>query len=163
MWATPYRARPGRRLCHRRPTDAPAFVSLAEPIAAFAVAIRFVEAGLDLVQLIDLGYGACRFVVAEPGSAKGAADAALCAPRFHLRVDEVIRASPRRITIELACKPISLRFMATLSLVLWLACPTAIVDITATGTTLRENDLVIVDEVLKCSARFFAKSREHSL
>ena len=31
-----------------------------------------------------------------------------------------------------------------------------IVDITATGTTLRENDLVIVDEVLECSARFFA-------
>ena len=31
-----------------------------------------------------------------------------------------------------------------------------IVDITATGTTLRENDLVIVDEVMSCTARFFA-------
>ena len=31
-----------------------------------------------------------------------------------------------------------------------------IVDITATGTTLAENDLVIVDEVMACSARFFA-------
>ena len=31
-----------------------------------------------------------------------------------------------------------------------------IVDITATGTTLRENDLEIVDDVLECSARFFA-------
>ena len=31
-----------------------------------------------------------------------------------------------------------------------------IVDITATGTTLRENDLVIVDEVLASTARFCA-------
>ena len=31
-----------------------------------------------------------------------------------------------------------------------------IVDITATGTTLAENDLVIVDDVMECSARFFA-------
>ena len=31
-----------------------------------------------------------------------------------------------------------------------------IVDITATGTTLAENDLVIVDDVIECSARFFA-------
>ena len=31
-----------------------------------------------------------------------------------------------------------------------------IVDITATGSTLRENDLVVVDDVLECTARFFA-------
>ena len=31
-----------------------------------------------------------------------------------------------------------------------------IVDITATGTTLRENNLVVVDDVLDCTARFFA-------
>ena len=31
-----------------------------------------------------------------------------------------------------------------------------IVDITATGATLRENDLVIVDDVMSCTARFFA-------
>ena len=31
-----------------------------------------------------------------------------------------------------------------------------IVDITATGTTLRENDLVIVDDVMECTARFFS-------
>ena len=29
-------------------------------------------------------------------------------------------------------------------------------DITATGTTLAENDLVVVDEVMECTARFFA-------
>lgn len=31
-----------------------------------------------------------------------------------------------------------------------------IVDITATGTTLRENDLVITGEIMTCTARFFA-------
>ena len=33
-----------------------------------------------------------------------------------------------------------------------------IVDITATGTTLRENNLAIVDEVLSSTARFFANT-----
>ena len=31
-----------------------------------------------------------------------------------------------------------------------------IVDITATGTTLRENNLVVVEDVLESTARFFA-------
>ena len=31
-----------------------------------------------------------------------------------------------------------------------------IVDITARGATLRENDLVIVDDAMSCAARFFA-------
>ena len=30
-----------------------------------------------------------------------------------------------------------------------------IVDITATGTTLRENNLVVTGEILECTARFF--------
>ncbi len=30
-----------------------------------------------------------------------------------------------------------------------------IVDITATGRTLRENDLVITGEIMECTARFF--------
>ena len=33
-----------------------------------------------------------------------------------------------------------------------------IVDITATGTTLKENDLVVVDEVLSSTARFFSNT-----
>ena len=33
-----------------------------------------------------------------------------------------------------------------------------IVDITATGETLAQNDLVVVDEVMECAARFFAGS-----
>ena len=33
-----------------------------------------------------------------------------------------------------------------------------IVDITATGTTLKENDLVVVEEVLSSTARFFANA-----
>ena len=31
-----------------------------------------------------------------------------------------------------------------------------IVDITQTGATLAQNDLVIVDDVMECAARFFA-------
>ncbi|MFR4803006.1 MAG: hypothetical protein ACLT98_06660 [Eggerthellaceae bacterium] len=49
-----------------------------------------IEANLDLVQMADLGYGRCRFVVAEPREAK-ARPGSLCQPREHSRDNEVSR------------------------------------------------------------------------
>jgi ATP phosphoribosyltransferase len=38
-----------------------------------------------------------------------------------------------------------------------------IVDLTATGTTLRENDLVIREEIVVCTARLIANPVAHRL
>ena len=114
-----------------------------------------VEAGLDLLQLVDLGFGACRFVVAEPAWAKGRAEhnyswrgtmrVATKYPRvtqqYYDRIGQQVDIVTLHGNIELG--PI-------------LGMTDRIVDITATGTTLAENDLVIVDDVMECSARFFA-------
>jgi ATP phosphoribosyltransferase len=39
----------------------------------------------------------------------------------------------------------------------------AIVDLTATGTTLRENNLVIREQILECTARLIANPVAHKL
>jgi ATP phosphoribosyltransferase len=39
----------------------------------------------------------------------------------------------------------------------------AIVDLTATGTTLRENNLVIREEIVVCTARLIANPVAHKL
>ncbi|MCW3032990.1 MAG: phosphoribosyltransferase, partial [Solirubrobacterales bacterium] len=39
----------------------------------------------------------------------------------------------------------------------------AIVDLTATGTTLRENNLVVREEILVCTARLIANPVAHKL
>ena len=49
-----------------------------------------------------------------------------------------------------------LKFHGNIELAPLIGMADQIVDITATGTTLRENNLVVVDEVMACTARFFA-------
>jgi ATP phosphoribosyltransferase len=39
----------------------------------------------------------------------------------------------------------------------------AIVDLTATGTTLRENDLIVREEIATCTARLIANPVAHKL
>ena len=59
-----------------RATDAPAFVAWGGADCGICGTDSLFEADLDLVQLEDLRFGACHFVVAEPADAAGAADAA---------------------------------------------------------------------------------------
>lgn len=155
---------PGRRLIvHEegidyvivRAQDAPAFVGYGGADCGICGRDSLIEAGIDLLQLVDLGYGACRFVVAEPRSSKGQADrnyawrgsirVATKYPRitqqYYDRIGQQVDIVPLHGNIELG--PI-------------VGMTDRLVDITATGTTLRENDLVVVDDVLECTARFFA-------
>ena len=138
-----------------RAQDAPAFVGHGGADCGICGTDSLVEAGLDLLQLVDLGFGACRFVVAEPASAAGRAEdnyswrgtmrVATKYPRitqqYYDRIGQQVDIVTLHGNIELG--PI-------------LGMTDRIVDITATGTTLAENDLVIVDDVMECSARFFA-------
>lgn len=138
-----------------RPTDAPAFVASGGADCGICGRDSLVEAGLDLVQLIDLGYGACRFVVAEPRSAKGKAEASY-ARRGSIRVSTKYPRITQAYYDRIGVQADIVTLHGNIELGPMVGLSDRIVDITATGTTLRENDLVIVDEVLECSARFFA-------
>ncbi|HEY5276318.1 MAG TPA: ATP phosphoribosyltransferase, partial [Coriobacteriia bacterium] len=48
-----------------KPTDIPAYVAYGAADVAVSGADVLAEAGLDVVELADLGFGRCRFVVAE--------------------------------------------------------------------------------------------------
>ena len=138
-----------------RATDAPAFVAFGGADLGLCGRDSLVEAGLDLVQLWDLGFGGCRFVVAEPAGAHEATEAAI-ARRGTVRV----ASKYPRITQDYYARVgqqvdvVALHGNIELGPIIGLA--DRIVDITATGTTLAENDLVIVDEVMECTARLFA-------
>lgn len=138
-----------------RPTDAPAFVASGGADCGICGRDSLVEAGLDLVQLIDLGYGACRFVVAEPRSAEGKADASY-ARRGSIRVSTKYPRITQAYYDRIGVQADIVTLHGNIELGPMVGMSDRIVDITATGTTLRENDLVIVDEVMECSARFFA-------
>lgn len=138
-----------------RATDAPAFVALGGTDCGICGRDSLIEADLDLLQLVDLAYGTCRFIEAEPAGHAEATKRSY-ARRGCLRVatkyPRIASAwyEERGVNAEV----VALHGNIELGPIVGLA--DRIVDITATGTTLRENDLVITGELMTCTARFFA-------
>lgn len=157
---------PGRQLIIRnpgveyvivRPTDAPAFVSLGAADCGICGKDSLLEAASDVVELVDLGYGACRFVVAEPAGAADAADEhyrRLGSLRIATKYPNITRAHYAKTGTQVEI----VKLHGNIELAPLTGMAERIVDITATGTTLRENDLVVVDEVLSSTARFFSNT-----
>lgn len=157
---------PGRQLVIRngdvefvivRPTDAPMFVALGAADCGICGKDSLLEAALDVVELTDLKFGECRFVVAEPAGATSAVD-------DHYRTLGSIRVAtkyPRITRAHYAASGVPVEIVklhGNIELAPLTGMAERIVDITATGTTLRENNLVIVEDVLSSTARFFANT-----
>ncbi|MBQ6395596.1 MAG: ATP phosphoribosyltransferase [Atopobiaceae bacterium] len=138
-----------------RAADAPAFVGAGGADCGFCGSDSIIEAGIDLVQLVDCRYGACRFIVAEPASAQGKAEAAY-AWRGTMRVATKYPRITQAYYDSIGQQVDILALHGNIELGPIVGMADRIVDITATGSTLRENDLVVVDDVMECSARFFA-------
>lgn len=138
-----------------KPTDIPAYVAYGAADVAIAGADVLAEAGLDVVELADLRFGACRFVLAErEGSAEAIADSyrRLGVIRVATKYPSVTEAyfADRGVQVEIV------KLHGNIELAPLIGLADQVVDITASGTTLRENRLRIVDEVFSSSARFVA-------
>lgn len=157
---------PGRQLVIRnpgvdfiivRPTDAPVFVELGAADCGICGKDSLLEADAEVVELVDLGFGGCRFVVAEPAGARAAVEE-------HYRRLGSIRVATKYPRIAAAhyaktgTQVEIVKLHGNIELAPLTGMAERIVDITATGTTLRENNLVVVEEVLPSTARFFANS-----
>lgn len=138
-----------------RAQDAPAFVAHGGADCGICGSDSIFEADVDLVQLVDLRFGGCRFVVAEPASLAGAAERAY-AWRGTVRVATKYPRITRSYYDRLGQQVDIVQLHGNIELGPIVGMTDRIVDITATGTTLAENDLVVVDEVLECTARFFS-------
>ena len=138
-----------------RAQDAPAFVGHGGADCGICGADSLEEAALDLLQLVDLGYGRCRFVVAEPRSRAGEAERAY-QWRGTVRVATKYPRITQRYYDGIGQQVDIVTLHGNIELGPIVGMTDRIVDITATGTTLAENDLVVVDDVMECTARFFA-------
>lgn len=155
---------PGRQLTVRagdieyiigKPTDIPVYVAYGAVDVAVAGKDTLVEADLDVVEMVDLGFGACRFVVAEPE------DAARSVAEIyrHLGVIRVATKYPRVTEAHYAARGLQVELVklsGNIELAPLIGLADQVVDITATGRTLAENRLRIVDDVLTSTARFVA-------
>ena len=155
---------PGRTLIIRdgdveylivRPSDAPVFVEMGAADCGICGEDSLIEADADVVELVDLGFGSCRFIVAKPQDSEESLESLFkrtgsirVATKYPRIAQRHFAQSKRHVEIVQLRGNIELGPITGMS--------DCIVDITATGTTLRENGLVVVAEVLDSTARFFA-------
>ncbi len=140
-----------------RPTDAPVFVALGAADCGICGKDSLLEASPEVVELVDLKFGGCRFVVAESEGSSEAIEEhyrTLGSIRVATKYPRITRAHYAKTGVQVEI----VKLHGNIELAPLTGMAERIVDITATGTTLRENNLRIVEEVLASTARFFANT-----
>src|SRR5690242_16024822 len=119
------------------------------------------EGGREVYELVDLGYGRCTMVLASKAGPDPAAEA--------LRRLGVMRVATKypgvaaRHLEETGRQAEIVEVKGSVELAPLTGMVEAIVDLTATGTTLRENNLAVREEIAVCTARLIANPVAHKL
>ncbi|WP_256295757.1 ATP phosphoribosyltransferase [Haloarchaeobius salinus] len=144
---------PDVTLLFARAADIPEYVADGAADLGVTGYDQVCEAGVDVADLLDLGYGSCRLVLAAPE------DGDIETP-FDLDGRTVATEFPtitRNYFDERNIDADIVEVTGATELTPHVDMADAIVDITSTGTTLKVNRLAIIDEVLKSSVRLIAR------
>lgn len=145
-----------------RPSDVPTYVEHgAADLGVTGRDVLLEQADREVYELLDLAYGECRMIVAAPRGG-GVLDEAL---RRLGRV-RIATKYPRIAAAHFAetgrqAEIVEVKGSVELAPLTGLV--DAIVDLTATGRTLDENGLEVVEEIGSCSARLIANPVAHKL
>ncbi len=145
-----------------RPSDVATYVEAGAADIGFTGKDVLVEQSERKVyELLDLGYGRCVMVVASVAGPDPAAEALRrlgvmrIATKYPKTAAAHFEATGRQVEIVEVKGSVELAPLTGLS--------EGIVDLTATGTTLRENGLVIREELFVATARLIANPVAHKL
>jgi ATP phosphoribosyltransferase len=146
-----------------RPSDVPTYVEAgAADVGITGKDVLTEQDEHHVVELLDLGFGPCRMILATiAGDPDPAAEA--------LRRLGVVRVATkyskiaRRYFEETGRQAEIVEVKGSVELAPLTGLVEAIVDLTATGTTLRENGLVIREEIMTSTARLIANPVAHRL
>ncbi|HST43394.1 MAG TPA: ATP phosphoribosyltransferase [Conexibacter sp.] len=145
-----------------RPSDVPTYVeSGAADVGITGKDVLMEQPEREVYELLDLGFGRCLMVLASVAGDDAGAEA--------LRRLGVMRVATkyRRIAsqhFERTGRQVELvEVKGSVELAPLTGMVDAIVDLTATGTTLRENGLVIREEIAVTTARLIANPVAHKL
>jgi len=120
------------------------------------------EGGRRVYELADLGYGRCTMVLASQDLHPDPAQEALRRLGLMRVATKYPRIAARHLE-ETGRQAEIVEVKGSVELAPLTGIAEAIVDLTATGTTLRENDLAIREEIAVCTARLIANPVAHKL
>src|SRR5881227_2689299 len=145
-----------------RPSDVPTYVEAgAADLGITGKDVLLEQSERELYELVDLGYGHCTMVLATVAGEDPAAEALR-----RLGVMRIATKYPRIATrhfLETGRQAEIVEVKGSVELAPLTGLAEAIVDLTATGTTLRENGLVVREEIAVATARLIANPVAHKL
>jgi ATP phosphoribosyltransferase len=161
----------GRRLVYRaegtefiisRPTDVPVFVEHGAADLGIVGKDVLEEKGPNVMELKDLGTGACRMILAAPEDRADEVRKAIS----HAEVVRVATKFPntaRRYFEGIGRQAEIIALHGSIELAPLVGLAECIVDLTATGTTLRENNLTVLDDISSSTARVISNRGSYRL
>jgi ATP phosphoribosyltransferase len=153
---------PELRLVTMRPSDVPTYVEAGAASLGITGKDVLLEQGDRAVyELVDLGYGACRLVLAARRGddslelAERRLGAMRIATKYPRMAERYFEESGRQAEV------IEVKGSVELAPLVGLA--DGIVDLVDTGRTLAENELEVREEIMTCTARLIANRVAHKL
>lgn len=132
-----------------KPSDVPTYVERGAADIGIVGKDTLMEEEADVYELLDLGFGRCRFAVAAPvGYVDNPDETLVVATKYVNVAKNYYEKKERKIDIIKLNGSVELGPLVNLSHV--------IIDLVETGSTLKENNLEVIEEVGDVSARLIA-------
>jgi ATP phosphoribosyltransferase len=145
-----------------RPSDVPTYVEHGSAdIGITGKDVLLEQSQRNVYELLDLGYGACRMVVAVRQGGDPIADALRRLGRVRIAT-KYPRVAARHFA-DTGRQAEIVEVKGSVELAPLTGLVDAIVDLTATGRTLDENGLRVTEEIGVCTARLIANPVAHKL
>ena len=145
-----------------RPSDVPTYVEAgAADVGITGKDVLLEQADRMVYELLDLGYGRCRMVLAgrkgdeSLGESQRRLGMMRIATKYPRIAERHFEATGRQVEV--------IEVKGSVELAPLIGLGDGIVDLVATGRTLEENDLEVREEILECTARFVANRVAHKL
>jgi ATP phosphoribosyltransferase len=145
-----------------RPSDVPTYVEAgAADVGITGKDVLLEQADRMVYELLDLGYGRCRMVLAgrrgdeRLGESERRLGMMRIATKYPRIAERHFEATGRQVEV------IEVKGSVELAPLVGLA--DGIVDLVATGRTLEENELEVREEIVECTARLVANRVAHKL
>ncbi len=132
-----------------KPADVPTYVEYGAADMGIVGKDTLLEEGRHLYEVLNLGFAACRMVVAGPAELEGKLDS-LNNKRVATKYPRIAREyfeHKRRESIEV------IKLNGSVELAPLVGLSEVIVDLVESGRTLKENGLVVLDTIADISAR----------
>ncbi len=132
-----------------KPSDVAIYVERGAADIGVAGKDILLEYEPDIYELVDLGVGKCRMAVAAP---KGFVDTGLRTLRVATKFSRIAQNHYTAVGRDIEL----IHLNGSIEIAPILGLSDVIVDIVETGTTLRENNLEVIEEIVPISARFIS-------